>query len=104
MGHAIVRYPSGGRLLVGCPHWIELSNVNVTEEHLVEVAEKRYGSTYANEMQEQLKCAAPAMRKQMCQDYGSTFIKQSAPQKYKSNSKWYKSWVINLGSWILFIN
>jgi hypothetical protein len=88
-GHAIVRYPSGGRLLVGCPHWIELSNVNVKEDHLLKVAEKRYGTNYASEMKTKLMSASICERQQMCDSLGGEFIKQSAPQKYKSSSKWY---------------
>ena len=87
-GHVIVRYPSGGRLLVGCPHWIELSNINVAEDQLLDVAEKRYGSAYRGEMECELAAAPSAQRNQMCQEYGSKFVQQSAPQKYKQSSSW----------------
>jgi len=88
-GHAIVRFKSGGRLLMGCPHWIEMSNVNVTEERLLAVAKKRYGSDYTSDLQAKLESAPMMMRKEMCKDLGSNFIKQSAPQKYSSKSKFW---------------
>jgi len=88
-GHAIVRFKSGGRLLMGCPHWIEMSNVNVTEERLLEVAQKRYGSEYTSNLQATLQAAPSTRRAEMCNDLGSNFIKQSAPQKYSKKSKFW---------------
>jgi len=90
-GHVIIRYPSGGRLLVGCPHWIELSNINVAEDQLLEVAEKRYGAAYRGQMESELAAApmASAQRQEMCKNYGSKFVQQSAPQKYSKSSSFY---------------
>lgn len=46
-------YKSGGHLLTSMGHWIELMKIDTSEHKLFEVAEKQYGSEYAEQMKYQ---------------------------------------------------
>lgn len=39
-GHVILKYPSGGLLLVSMGHWVELMKIDTSENKLFEVAER----------------------------------------------------------------
>ena len=89
-GHVVLRYASGGRLLASCPHWIELSKLDVNAEQLLAVAEKRYGAEYAKQMRTKLAsfgddraAAAAYSSAQSC-----AFVQQSAPAKYSKKKGW----------------
>ena len=91
-GHVVLRYASGGRLLASCPHWIELSRLDVDAEQLIQVAEARYGAAYASGMRQQMNLAVDAMgggaagaaraKKAFASTNACAFIQQSAPNKY----------------------
>lgn len=97
-GHVVLRYPSGGRLLASCPHWIELSNLDVNAEQLLQVAETRYGMAYASRMRQQMAsfgggAAGKKKRKAYVSSNACMFVQQSAPAKYsKSLSKSKINW------------
>lgn len=96
-GHVVLRYPSGGRLLASCPHWVELSRLDVNAEQLLQVAEARYGAVYASNMRDQMNLAVDAMgggaegakraKKAFASANACNFVQQSAPAKYSSRKK-----------------
>lgn len=88
-GHVVLRYASGGRLLASCPHWIELSKLDVNAENLLAVAEKRYGTEYANKMREEISRFGDdtAAVKNYSSAQSCTFVQQSVPASYSMRKK-----------------
>lgn len=90
-GHVVMRYPSGGRLLASCPHWIELSKLDVNAEQLLQVAEARYGVQYASSMRREMErfgggAAGRKKRKSYVASSACKFVQQSVPAKYSKSS------------------
>merc|ERR1712079_128231 len=85
-GHVLLRYPSGGLLLVSAGHWIELVQLDgVTEEKLLETAAAQYGASYAASWSAQLKSTRSLeVRSQMCQAFAQQMVQQSTPSSYSS--------------------
>jgi len=82
-GHVILKYPSGGNLLVSCGHWIELARLDVSAESVLKVAESTWGSDYSAQISEEIKSAAsPAARDQVVQKWAGQMVQQSAPCQY----------------------
>ena len=86
-GHVLLRYPSGGRLLASCPHWIELSKLDVSAEQLLVVATQRYGAAYAGAMRTEMNSFGAGKegdRKRA--EYSSArscdIVQQTAPSSY----------------------
>jgi len=81
-GHCLFRFPSNGRLLVSCPHWIELSKLDVSKGALFQVAQKRYGAKASMEMQEEYNSFSNELeREEYVQKKSRMFVQQSAPSK-----------------------
>lgn len=81
-GHCLLRFPSNGRLLVSCPHWIELSRLDVSKESLFQVAQDWYGAAEcANMLEEYNEIDSEEERNEYVQKKSRTFIQQSAPSK-----------------------
>merc|ERR1712226_1561773 len=80
-GHVLLRYPSGGLLLVSAGHWIELVQLDgVTEEKLLQTAAAQYGSDYAASWSAQMMSApSQEARSQMCQAFSMQMVQQSSP-------------------------
>merc|ERR1712048_1160906 len=79
-GHVILRYPSGGLLLVSAGHWVELSNIGVTEERLLEVASTAYGAAYSAEVQTRFaSCTTAVERNSLVQSMAQQYVQQSPP-------------------------
>jgi len=89
-GHVVLRFPSGGRLLASCPHWIELSKLDVNAEQLLAVAERRYGAEYANQMRTELASFGndTAAKAAYSSAQSCAFVQQSAPAKYSKKKGW----------------
>ena len=88
-GHVVLRYPSGGRLLASCPHWIELSKLDVNAEQLLQVAEARYGAAYASNMRQVMNgfgedAAGIAQREEYVSASSCMFVQQCAPSSYSA--------------------
>lgn len=81
-GHARLRFPNGGSMLLSCGHWVELVKLDVTAERLVKVAEREYGAARSNEMAQELAQAAPARRAVLMQQYAKEIVVQSSPGSY----------------------
>merc|ERR1711972_237141 len=77
-GHVLLKYPSGGLLLVSAGHWIELVQLDgVTEERLLQTAAAQYGGSYAASWSAQMVSAPSAeMRSQMCQAFAQQMVQQ----------------------------
>eukprot|EP00816_Leptocylindrus_hargravesii_P010494 CAMPEP_0196802172 /NCGR_PEP_ID=MMETSP1362-20130617/1837_1 /TAXON_ID=163516 /ORGANISM="Leptocylindrus danicus, Strain CCMP1856" /LENGTH=410 /DNA_ID=CAMNT_0042173393 /DNA_START=1804 /DNA_END=3036 /DNA_ORIENTATION=- len=89
-GHCLLRFPSTGRLLVSCPHWIELSRLDVSKESLFQVAQDWYGAAECASMaQEYGAIDNEEERNEYVQKKSRTFIQQSAPSKSRKK-KWHR--------------
>lgn len=42
-GHALITFPSKGKILTSMSHWVELHNINTSEKNIFEVAKQNYG-------------------------------------------------------------
>jgi len=85
-GHALLKYPSGGVLLASAGHWVELSNLDVTEERLLEVA-GAYGAAFQSEVQASMSaCNSAAERQRSLQTYSCQMVQQSVPCSYSPAS------------------
>jgi len=78
-GHVLLTYPSGGQLLASAGHWVELSRLDVTEAHLMEVAAS-FGAAFQGQVQASMSaCNSKAERKQAVQTLSSQMVQQSPP-------------------------
>lgn len=83
-GHVMLRYPSGGILLVSAGHWIELVRLDgVSEERLLQAAANQYGAAYSANWSAQIASAPDqATREQRVQNFASQMVNQSVPCTY----------------------
>jgi len=92
VGHAIVHYATGGKMLLSAGHWIELSRLDVSAETLIKVAETNYGASFKEEIEQELKVVAtPVEREKVVQKYACLMVQQSAPCQYQQMSPWTQS-------------
>jgi hypothetical protein len=85
-GHALLTYPSGGRLLASAGHWVELSRLDVTEAAFLQAAAS-YGAAFQSEVQASMAaCTSAADRQQTLQSYSCQMVQQSAPCSYSLQS------------------
>ena len=83
IGHAALKYPSGGVLLVSCGHWIELVNVNASEDSVMKSAESMYGACYAQNIQTKLQSAnTEAEKNTVLNFYSAQMVQNSTPAQY----------------------
>lgn len=84
-GHVVLRYASGGALLASAGHWVELVEMDVSEERLIETAAAQYGEVYSQTLERAL-CEAPSLelRSQICQKAASHIVQQSTPGTYSA--------------------
>ena len=87
VGHALLKYKTGGILLLSAGHWIELSNLNVNIENLEGVAMRNYGENneYLKEINEIKKTENEGEKKEKMNKIASKFVQQTAPCNYSSN-------------------
>jgi len=86
VGHAILRYKSGGILVVSAGHWIELKNLgNVSEEKIQEIAQQYTsgGKTEYSMQYQELSNYTGEEREMRKQKLVSQMVQKSAPAKYK---------------------
>ena len=50
-GHVLLKYRSGGMMLVSATHWMELTNVNADEADVAQVLPQRQGEFAAAQFQ-----------------------------------------------------
>lgn len=81
MGHVLLTYPSGGRMLTSAGHWKELVHLGgVSEDALLRVAERYYGKEFSCNLGMQLQqCPDVGSRMQMQQAYAQQCVQSSAP-------------------------
>ena len=89
IGHAILKYKSGGVMILSAGHWIELNKLDVNLEVLEKVAEKNYGSN--NEFTIQLNNIKnsnldESTKNQQYNMMANMFVQQSAPSNYSKKS------------------
>jgi len=86
VGHAILRYKSGGLLVASAGHWIELKNLgNVSEQKIQEIVEQYSsgGKTGYMESYTELNNYTGEEREMRKQKLVSQMVQRSAPAKYK---------------------
>ena len=82
-GHVLIKYPTGGKLLTSCGHWIELVKLHVSEDTLFKVAREGYGAAYCQRVKVELdNCSSKAERKQVCQKQAARMVQSAAPSAY----------------------
>jgi len=83
-GHALVSYPSGGRILASAGHWMELSQLDVSESQVMQCA-AFYGAAFEREVQSAVaQCTTVAQKQQVCEQYSCQMIQQASPCSYSS--------------------
>eukprot|EP00435_Cladocopium_sp_Y103_P074876 s6_g51.t3 len=87
MGHVLLTYPSGGRMLTSAGHWKELVHLGgVSEDALLRVAERYYGKEFSSNLGMQLQqCPDAGSRMQMQQAYAQQCV-QWSPDPESSES------------------
>jgi len=89
VGHAIIRYKTGGILIASAGHWIELNNLgNVSETKIKEIAQQYDMSGKSEYMTEynNLENFTGEDREMQKQKLVSQMVKKSAPNKLKKKS------------------
>ena len=82
VGHAMVKYKSGGLMLVSAGHWIELSHLNVNEDSMEKVS-KEFGALYVNEFENIKKSnVSQEMKQQQYNAMASNWVQRNAPTNY----------------------
>jgi len=84
-GHVLLTYPSGGMLLTSAGHWIELIQLDVSEERLIATSAAQFGASYSADVAQQLASApSAAARYEVMQNCSTRIIQSSAPCSYSS--------------------
>jgi len=52
VGHAVLKYRTGGCMVISAGHWISLNNITVDIKTLEKIAQENYGEEYMNEINE----------------------------------------------------
>ena len=89
IGHALLKFKSGGLLLISAGHWIELANLNVNINNLETAAKTNYGENneYMEEIN-QIKCVSDKKEKEFRMNkMANRFVQQTAACNYSSFSK-----------------
>jgi len=82
-GHVLLTYPSGGKLLVSCGHWIELARLDVSEASLLKVATAAYGEVESAKIRTELESASnPMFREEIVQKYSKQYVQETSPAMY----------------------
>lgn len=86
VGHALLKYKTGGILILSAGHWIELSNLNVNVENLAEVAMKNYGADneYMQEINEIKSMKDESQKEVKLNRMANMFVQQTAACNYSS--------------------
>lgn len=90
VGHALLRYKSGGIMLLSAGHWIEL-DLKINLEDLTKVSQKFYGTNnqYLDEI-ENIKSSLSLgenEKMQMYQEIANRFVQQSSPSLYSNQQQ-----------------
>jgi len=78
-GHVLLKYPSGGFLLVSCGHWIELSKLDVSVSNLLKVAANDFGEEYSKKIEKEISSLPQPMQYARTQQYAQQFVQQAQP-------------------------
>jgi hypothetical protein len=81
VGHAMLKYPSGGTVIISAVHWIALQKLDVNFETLKDVAQCNYGSDYDGDLKS--IDLERSMSKKRCKinRLAKKFVQQSVPCK-----------------------
>ena len=87
VGHALLKYKTGGILLLSAGHWISLSNLSVNIDNLEGVAMRNYGENneYLKEIDEIKKTENEGEKKEKMNKMANRFVQQTAACNYSSN-------------------
>jgi len=89
VGHAILKYKTGGLLVASAGHWIELKNLgNVSEEKIQEIAQQFVSGGKGEYLEkfEELNSYSGKERESRKQKLVSQMVQKSAPAKYKKKT------------------
>ena len=79
-GHVLLKYRSGGMMLVSATHWMELTNVNANEADVAQVLLQRQGEFAAAQFQEELNsCRTAADRKACSASRAAALVQLTSP-------------------------
>ena len=89
VGHVLLKYKTGGMLLLTAVHWIELSKLNVNIHNLEEVALKNYGENhgYLEKINEIKNTEDEGERQTKINKMACKFVQQTAACNYSTNLK-----------------
>lgn len=88
VGHALLKYNTGGLLLVSAGHWIELAHLNVNIENLESAAKMNYGEAneYMGEIENIKNIQDQEVKKTKMNYLAKQFVQQTAACNYSSKS------------------
>lgn len=78
-GHVLLTYPNGGHILTSMGHWIELMKVDTSAKKLFEVAQQKYGDTYAQNLQNTYNNLGDAQKGAFVTMSAMNFIQNQSP-------------------------
>jgi hypothetical protein len=82
VGHAMLKYKSGGIMMVSAGHWIELNHLDVNEDSMEKVA-KECGELYDTEFQNIKKSnESQEMKQERYNSLSSNWVQRNAPTNY----------------------
>lgn len=88
VGHAVLKYSAGGRIVTSAGHWMELSKIDVTEDGVLRTLALQYGEAECSAFQAQLSsCTSEIEKDSFIQSASKMMVMKSAPCKYSKSSK-----------------
>jgi len=90
VGHAILKYKSGGLLLASAGHWIELKNMGKVSDQKIEEVAKQFSEKGNQEYMQSyldLENYTGSEKEQKKQVLVSRMVQKTAPNKYKKLNK-----------------
>jgi len=80
--HTLLKYPSGGVLLASNGHWLDISNLDVSVEKMLKIAEQTYGVEEYTKMRREISETTGLEQKSNLNKYAKKYVQESVPCKY----------------------
>jgi len=88
-GHVTLTYASGGQIVTSMGHWIELTRIDTSLEHVLQAAARHFGQgEYLMVQSEMNELNTDAERRECVQKWSKSMVQKSVPTRMKARTKY----------------
>lgn len=80
-GHVLLKYSSGGTMLLSKGHWIELVKLDTSVEDVIRVARANYGDAFAGQLEVECNSGSLQEQAEAVQTWAKRIVQSNAPTK-----------------------